>query len=745
MLNTLLMRKHIELLNTLHPTQIDKVFNYIDNQVNKIIFQKKKTQKKKLDKLIKQQSKPIEQFIIDHQFYPRVKNLTDIVFTDNEMNILNKGLKHNILGRICNKNLISEILNAEIAINSIPDVNSRNYVRHVIDKKIKTALDSKKHKSSSFKNEFVHVKTIKDKLLTHDCIVTRADKGQSVVIMKINEYNEKVFDFLNNNNVKEIENDPTNKFQNTLKNVLNNSQYILDGRKCNHLKMINPRAPVLRGLPKVHKEQMPIRPLVNFTSAPSYKVAKALDKILRNNIKLNNNHSLKNSLELIDFTKNIKLENRHTMASLDIVNLYTNIPVLRTLEITKDNLLAHSELSANAINELIHLLRITLAQNYFTFNGKFYLQEEGLAMGSPLSSILSEIYLNDFENTNIFSESNKFASKIIFYKRYVDDTIVFFNGNIRQLNSFTNYLNSTSPHLKFTLETELNESINFLDLTLIKTNNGMSYKIYRKPTATDHTIHASSNHPQSHKMAAYNCFVNRLIKIPMTQDDYNQEYTILKYIAVSNGYQSNIIDKIISKQKNKNRPDLPNAKFISVEFGNSLYHTLKNELKKQNIILACKTSNKLERQLNKPHSIDTNTRLNDTGVYKLSCSDCPKVYVGQSGRSFQKRFKEHLPKPKLQTQRSKFAEHLVNENHNVISYNDNLSILHKCNKGHVMNVLENFEIYKAFKNSPKDVLNEKLNFGSNILFDRMEALLNKTIDQLMLPGQGQRRHQVGIG
>jgi hypothetical protein len=78
------------------------------------------------------------------------------------------------------------------------------------------------------------------------------------------------------------------------------------------------------------------------------------------------------------------------------------------------------------------------------------------------------------------------------------------------------------------------------------------YRIYRKPTTTDYTIHATSNHPQSHKMAAYNSFVNKLLKVPMTQDNYNNEYTILKYIAVKNGYSSSIIDKIINKQKNKN-------------------------------------------------------------------------------------------------------------------------------------------------------------------------------------------------
>lgn len=400
----------------------------------------------------------------------------------------------------------------------------------------------------------------------------------------------------------------------------------------------------------------------------------------------------------------------------------------------------------------MHLLQITLEQNYFTFNGKFYLQDKGLAMGSPLSSILSEIYLNKFENENIFSDKNKQASKILFYRRYVDDTFLIYNGNTRQLHLFSNYLNSLSENIKFTLETENNSAINFLDLTLFKENSNLKYKIYRKPTTTDHTIHASSNHPQSHKMAAYNSFVNRLLKVPMSPEAYNNEYLILKYIAIQNGYPSSIIDTIINKQNRKNNSivdstDSNKKNFVSIEFGDNLHYTIKNELRKHNIILSNKTSNRLERHLNNK-SRPANDDLNGTGVYKLTCNDCPKQYIGQSGRSFRTRFREHLPKPKLRTQRSKFAEHLALENHNVNNCESNLHVLHKCTKGPIMNVLENFEIYRAFKISPNTVLNEKLKSDSNILFDRIEALnniRNADNNQQLIPPPQTLRHQTGIG
>ena len=61
----------------------------------------------------------------------------------------------------------------------------------------------------------------------------------------------------------------------------------------------------------------------------------------------------------------------------------------------------------------MHLLKIILKQNYFEFNEKYYLQHDGLAMGSPLSGLLADLYINYFENKYLLSELNKQHNKII--------------------------------------------------------------------------------------------------------------------------------------------------------------------------------------------------------------------------------------------------------------------------------------------------------------------------------------------
>lgn len=105
------------------------------------------------------------------------------------------------------------------------------------------------------------------------------------------------------------------------------------------------------------------------------------------------------------------------------------------------------------------------------------------------------------------------------------------------------------------------------------------------------------------------------------------------------------------------------------------------------------------------------------GVYMLECSSCEKFYIGQTGRSFGTRFKEHLPKGKLTNITSNFAKHLVDTNHDYVGFESNCTPLHLCEKGPWMNTLEEFEIYKAYKHSSDNILNDKLCFTINTLYD----------------------------
>jgi hypothetical protein len=110
-------------------------------------------------------------------------------------------------------------------------------------------------------------------------------------------------------------------------------------------------------------------------------------------------------------------------------------------------------------------------------------------------------------------------------------------------------------------------------------------------------------------------------------------------------------------------------------------------------------------------------------VYKAKCADCPSYYIGQTGRAFKIRYNEHRPDPRTDTQKSSFAQHLVDTNHDMADINSGLEVLHYCKKGKRMDVLEEYEIYKSVK-TREPILNDKVQFKSNFIFN---ALLHRRV------------------
>lgn len=106
-------------------------------------------------------------------------------------------------------------------------------------------------------------------------------------------------------------------------------------------------------------------------------------------------------------------------------------------------------------------------------------------MGSPLSAPLAVLIMEHLEN-HILPTLNL---HIPFFKRYVDDIITAVPHD--EINTIVTALNSFHPKLQFTHETETDNKISFLDIQLIKQNNGNTSIItdwYRKPTHTQADI-----------------------------------------------------------------------------------------------------------------------------------------------------------------------------------------------------------------------------------------------------------------
>jgi hypothetical protein len=203
--------------------------------------------------------------------------------------------------------------------------------------------------------------------------------------------------------------------------------------------------------------------------------------------------------------------------------------------------------------EITSIVKLIIAQNYFKFGEKTYLRKIGLAMGAPTSSILSEIYMQYLENTTIYDILRDF--KIEGYFRYVDNILVVYKGNTTNIKKVLNSFNNINPELKFSMEQEKDNKLNFLDITITKDANKLTYEVYRKPTTSDTIIHKDSCQPIEHKLAAVRYFANRIHMYNLDQIQKQKEIDTIKEIIYNNKYNKSILSKVRIRKKHKMTPD----------------------------------------------------------------------------------------------------------------------------------------------------------------------------------------------
>jgi hypothetical protein len=100
-------------------------------------------------------------------------------------------------------------------------------------------------------------------------MLTKADKGKTVVIIDKNIYIQKVENFLTDDNFMQLTQDPTDKYQNQIQQTIQKCNTLIDKQQKKYLTQIKPQPPKLNAHIKIHKNNEPIRPVVNNINAPT--------------------------------------------------------------------------------------------------------------------------------------------------------------------------------------------------------------------------------------------------------------------------------------------------------------------------------------------------------------------------------------------------------------------------------------------------------------------------------------------
>lgn len=179
------------------------------------------------------------------------------------------------------------------------------------------------------------------------------------------------------------------------------------------------------------------------------------------------------------------------LATFDVESLYTNIPHTGGLQVLQHFLQQRDSTLAPSNDCILQLTELVLSHNYFVFESDFFLQIQGVAMGSPFSPNYANLYVGQFEEAFLYKkQTHPLLSKILLWKRYIADVFVLWEGSQQELNEFQTLLNESSKYLKFTMQTD-KRKINYLDLWIIKEN----YALHTKPTDCNTLLCVDSMHP----------------------------------------------------------------------------------------------------------------------------------------------------------------------------------------------------------------------------------------------------------
>jgi hypothetical protein len=223
----------------------------------------------------------------------------------------------------------------------------------------------------------------------------------------------------------------------------------------------------------------------------------------------------------------ININQNARFASFDLSNMYTNIPTQEIFNIIT-LICKQNQIDENRTKNLLTITETILQQNYFQFQGTVYTQNEGLAMGAPTSTTLSEVYLQYLEHTILYDIH--LHHHIISYYRYVDDILLFFYTHITNIQGVLQEFNTVHPKLQFTLEEEVNNRLNFLDITIIRSNDSIQSNIYRKPMATNTFIPADSCHPNEHIQSTIRFLNHRNTTYLTTPEHKQHEALVINHI-----------------------------------------------------------------------------------------------------------------------------------------------------------------------------------------------------------------------
>jgi hypothetical protein len=393
------------------------------------------------------------------------------------------------------------------------------------------------------------VKRLKHKFRSTNIVLQKTDKSKVFHLGKFQDYQTKSKAYMEKTEAYKClgsDNPLPDLIERTNKYLLNLRLTHWITQKQYEQLCINPNEVKLAHLyylPKAHKPNTPLRPIVSGLKHPTVKISKFLDKLLRplfdqmaaETTTTSGSEVMK---KLNEWSKyNIRQDT--LLCTMDVVDLYTMIPQTEGVLSIKKMMhhLKLKQIDGLTVETIIRLSRFVMKNNYFSYSGEYYHQIRGGAMGSPLTLTIANCYMYFFERDIVKQIKNSGG----LYLRYIDDVFLGINWPIRHLFKQIDKWNQFDSNIK--LNVQAGNSINFLDLYIENINGQLFTKVYHKPSYEPYYLPFNSVHPIHMKQNIPFAMLHRAIKYCSTFEAYLNEREKLRMALLLNKYPGVFIDK----------------------------------------------------------------------------------------------------------------------------------------------------------------------------------------------------------
>lgn len=528
-------------------------------------------------------------------------------------------------------------------------------------------------------------------------VIKPADKGSAVVIMDRDQYLWEGYRQLGDIKYYSRLDKPIYPDTITLVDKITQSMFdkkFINAKQQHYIRGTSePRARLFYMLPKIHKDPSkwskpheipPGRPIVSDCSSETYHTAEFIDHHL-NPLSVKHASYIKDTYDFVTRIRTLHIAQGSILFTMDVNSLYTNIDTAEGIQAVK-NLFRRYPDKKRPEKELLQLLEINLTRNDFEFNGEFFLQIKGTAMGKKFAPAYANIFMAEWETAALASCHKKPTH----YFRFLDDVWGVWPHSMEDFDSFLLTLNSHNESISLTSVTSY-DSVDFLDTTTYKgqhfqNTNTLDVKVFFKDTDTHALLFKTSYHPKHTYAGLVKSQLLRFHRICSRKEDFRQATKTLFAALYTRGYSRSFLRKsfrtflhtkprlvasILPFVTTYSNSTVKLVRVIKHNFQNIL--TNNGVLPDHNIIAAFRKNKNLQSYLVKAkippmtspkvkgqetffqHRAWVRNRWNgdvyktqERGcpqsrncVYLITCDKCATQYVGETGNTIKIRFAQH--------------------------------------------------------------------------------------------------------